>query len=113
MTRLRVDVLGALRVQQAMQAYLRPAERNQSATAAATTLAKARAMERAGLVAPCRTVVLLEKAARVLGGRAGGKAIRESAYRADGDKVDGEAGLVNFAILVYGFIAAGVVFGMD
>jgi len=35
------------------------------------------------------------------------------AYLAYRDSVDGQAVLVNFAILVYAFIAAGVVFGVD
>jgi hypothetical protein len=35
------------------------------------------------------------------------------AYLAYRDTVDGQAVLVNFAILVYAFIAAGVVFGID
>ena len=35
------------------------------------------------------------------------------AYVAYRDSVDGQAVLVNFAILIYAFIAAGVVFGID
>jgi hypothetical protein len=35
------------------------------------------------------------------------------AYLAYRDSVDGQAVLVNFAILIYAFIAAGVVFGID
>jgi hypothetical protein len=35
------------------------------------------------------------------------------AYLAYRDSVDGQAVLVNFAILVYAFIVAGVVFGID
>jgi hypothetical protein len=35
------------------------------------------------------------------------------AYLAYRDTVDGQAVLVNFAILVYAFIAAGAVFGID
>jgi tetratricopeptide (TPR) repeat protein len=50
----------ALHVQQAIGKVRQPAQRDPACRAARTSLAKARAMERAGLVRTCRTIALLE-----------------------------------------------------
>jgi hypothetical protein len=76
---------GAQHVQEAMRKLLEPEERDRACAAARATLAKARAMERAGLLQPCRTVALLEEGAARLSGKAQKKQQVQAATRGDVD----------------------------
>jgi hypothetical protein len=57
----------ALHVQEAIGKFTEEPERHAASRQAQGMLARARAMERAGLVPPCRTAALLEKGAALLG----------------------------------------------